>query len=424
MSKTRCFLTAFLMGCSLLVGLLSVGFTATPAQAEEPVKVLVLLDVSGSMNGRIASGGTKFGAARRALKEVAGSLPDGTNVGLRVYGSKIAEPQTQNRQACRDSELVLPVGPLNKAKMNAAVKKFKAVGETPIAFSLGKAVEDLGDSGKRVVVLISDGEETCVPDPCPVAKKLAKSGVDLQFNAVGLDVSAKARKQLKCIAEAGNGSYYDANRTDDLTEALNKLTQRALRPFRVSGTNVRGTTEPDQAPTISPGRYVDRFEVGDALNYRIKRTPGSTIAASISTTVPRNGILNQGIWQLELSTMDGTGCANSSADGFSLGATTVISGSVLVGAGVGDTVGGPPSGSCLNNPELVLSVVRRGSGERVLPVELAVVEEPAITNLADLPKPVTNFDEFNGGKKVKTAKPVHRTLGGDSFTNAAQLKSG
>ena len=122
---------------------------------------------------------------------------------------------------------------------------FQAVGETPIAYSLGKAVGDLGDSGRRVLVLISDGEESCAGDPCPVARKLADKGVDLQFNAVGLDVGGKARKQLKCIAEAGNGSYYDADESDDLSEALRKITQRALRPFAITGTRVSGTESPD-----------------------------------------------------------------------------------------------------------------------------------------------------------------------------------
>ncbi len=67
-----------------------------PARAEDPAKVLLVLDVSGSMNEKISSGGTKFAAAKRALKQVADALPAGTEVGLRVYGSEIAEPKATN----------------------------------------------------------------------------------------------------------------------------------------------------------------------------------------------------------------------------------------------------------------------------------------------------------------------------------------
>ena len=136
--------------------------------------------------------------------------------------------------------------------MFRAVDSFEAKGETPIAYSLGKAVDDLGPSGKRVLILISDGEESCAGDPCPAARKLAKAGVDLQFNAIGLAVNSKARKQLQCIAKAGDGNYYDATDTSDLEDAVRRITQRALRPFQTSGTPVEGTVDQAGAPQIGP----------------------------------------------------------------------------------------------------------------------------------------------------------------------------
>jgi Ca-activated chloride channel homolog len=83
-----------------------------PAKADEtkPVKILILLDVSGSMNEQISSGGIKFAAAKRSLRQVADNLPPGTEVGLRVYGSMIAEPKSKNPKACTDTQLVMPVG--------------------------------------------------------------------------------------------------------------------------------------------------------------------------------------------------------------------------------------------------------------------------------------------------------------------------
>ena len=50
---------------ALLVALSGLLLTPLPAQADESTKVLLLLDVSGSMNERISSGGTKFAAAKR-----------------------------------------------------------------------------------------------------------------------------------------------------------------------------------------------------------------------------------------------------------------------------------------------------------------------------------------------------------------------
>jgi Ca-activated chloride channel family protein len=385
-----------------------------PARAEDPAKVLLVLDVSGSMNEKISSGGTKFAAAKRALKQVADALPAGTEVGLRVYGSEIAEPKATNPRACRDTELVMPIGPLDRTRMYRAVDSFRAVGETPIAYSLGKAVDDLGDSGRRVMVLISDGEESCAGDPCPVARKLADTGVDLQFNAIGLDVGGKARKQLKCIAEAGNGSYYDAEESDDLSEALRKITQRALRPFAITGTRVTGTESAEGAPELTTGQYQDRFGGdGDKRYYRITRRPGETVTVSVNSLVQPTKSYNREDWSLTLSTDGGEACDAVDTLSETADATVVVSGAV---------VSGTREPACTSAP-LVLSVERREKeGAKAADAEILVSAEPEITNLASLPGPISSFAQT--GSAVPVKKPVRRTVGGSSFTNAPLLTPG
>jgi Ca-activated chloride channel family protein len=386
-----------------------------PARAEEPAKVLLLLDVSGSMNERISSGGTKFAAAKRALKQVAGALPAGTQVGLRVYGSEISESKDTNPKACRDTELVMPIGPLDRSKMYKAVDSFDAVGETPIAYSLGKAVDDLGDKGRRVLVLISDGEESCAGDPCPAARKLADNGVDLQFNAIGLDVGSKARKQLKCIAQAGDGSYYDADEADDLSEALRKLTERALRPFAITGTPVIGTEDPATAPQLTVGQYRDRFGAGDGQRfYRISRRPGDTVTASVNSLVPPTGNYNGENWDLTLATEGGEACDAVKTVGETGDTVVVVSAAVRSGS---------EAPECTTDP-LVLSVERRSSSgnDKAAAAEILVATEPEIVNTASLPTAITSYDE--SGRAVPTAKSTRQTGGGTSFTNAPLLAPG
>jgi len=383
--------------------------------------VLLLLDVSGSMNEHISSGGTKFAAAKRALKQVAAALPPGTEVGLRVYGSKISEPKSRNPAACTDSTLVLPVGPLNQATMTRAVDSFTAKGETPIAYSLQKSVDDLGSTGRRVLVLISDGEETCQHDPCPTARKLAKSGVDLQFNAVGLAVNQRARKQLQCIVDAGNGSYYDASKASELSTAIRKITQRALRPFAVTGTPVSGTLSRSAAPQLSSGQYTDRYDTSDTNRfYRVTRTPGSTVTASVASMVSPYDLVNLETWHLELSAASGQSCGRSSFG------STVYQGTTVVSGGVVSTAHEPPGGSgdpCTTGP-LTLSLSRGSTtGTKApAPVEILIHEEPAITNEAGLPAPLTSYDGH--GPAVAARLPVRPTLGGTSYSNAPTLTPG
>ena len=401
---------------------LTLASAALPAAADESPKILLVLDVSGSMNGKIPSGGTKFAAAKRALKEVAGALPAGTQVGLRVYGSEIAEDQSKNPRACTDTKLVLPIGPLDQAKMNRAVDSFTAKGETPIAYSLGKAVDDLGDSGKRVMILISDGQETCAKDPCPTARKLAASGVDLQFNAIGLAVNSKARKQLQCIADAGDGSYYDADDTDGLTDAVRKLAQRALRPYQITGTPVSGTATPAGSPQLRPGQYRDRYQVSPKPRYyTINRTPGASLTASITSLIRPYTAQNGESWTLKLTTADGQACDSRAVVVNTFRATTVVSGAVGVSPLQSNR---PPGGPCDTAPQLLLSLSRGAPpGQREpVPVEIVVSEEPPVTNVSTLPDPLTSYT--GTGKAVGTSKPVQGALGGSSFSNAPLITAG
>lgn len=409
---------------TVLIAAAGLALQAPVAQADEQVKVLLLLDVSGSMNEKISSGGTKFAAAKKALKQVADSMPQGTQVGLRVYGSKISEPKAKNPKACQDTDLVMPIGPLDTKKMYAAVDSFKAVGETPIAYSLEQSVKDLGDSGKRVLVLISDGEENCVPDPCPVAKKLADSGVDLQFNAVGLDVGAKARKQLQCIAGVGEGSYYDANRADELSESIRKITQRALRPFAVAGTPVKGTTSAGSAPSIPAGQYTDTYSTdGRTRYYRIERTPGSRVTVSLTSLVTQFEGNNQEFWDVELTSKSGVRCDIASLSSVSFNGSTLVTAVVrthnptrFVGA-TKEAVA-----SCDNEP-LLVAIKRRATDSKApsVPIELRVDEERPITNLDELPRQLEKYS--SKAKDVPSARGVP-TLGGTAFSNAPTLKPG
>ena len=248
--------------------------------------MLLLLDVSGSMNEKISSGGTKFAAAKRALSEVADALPAGTQVGLRVYGSEIAEPKDENPKACTDTELVLPIGPLNKAKMTDAVDSFTAKGETPIAYSLQQSVEDLGGDGKRVLVLISDGEETCAKDPCPTAEEAGqvRRGPAVQRHRAG---RRRQGAPAAPVHHQGRGRQLLRRRQHRRPQRRGPSHHPAgaapLPGDRHSGAGHRGRRG---APPIGPGQYKDRYDASTiARYYRITRTPGSTVTASIGSIV-------------------------------------------------------------------------------------------------------------------------------------------
>ncbi|CAI9404373.1 vWA domain-containing protein [Aestuariimicrobium sp. T2.26MG-19.2B] len=257
---------------------------APPAHAEQAGKLLLVLDSSGSMAEKAADGKTRMEAAKASLNTVIDSLDPAANVGLRVYGAKVFDRNAGN--ACADSQLVVPIGRNNKAALKGAVATFKPFGETPISYSLEQAGKDVGNSGQRSIVLISDGEETCSTNPCTAAQKLANQGIDVRIDVVGFDVAGKAKQQLQCVAKVGRGQYTDVKDTAELTDQLNQAKKRASEPFEVSGTPVQGAPDAASATPITAATWTDTMPApGKKKFYRLDRTMDrSTFWAGLTMT--------------------------------------------------------------------------------------------------------------------------------------------
>ena len=179
--------------------------------------VLLILDASGSMNAKLPHGETRIAVAQRAIKGVAGFVPPQAQLSLRMYGAQ----SPSSRKNCQDTHLAVPFGPAaaSSASITAAVDSAKAQGYTPIAYSLEQAANDFpADAKERVIVLVSDGKETCRGDPVVVAKAFAGKGITI--HTVGFIVDTAARGQLQAIAQATGGTYFDAPVGPELPDTL------------------------------------------------------------------------------------------------------------------------------------------------------------------------------------------------------------
>ena len=264
--------------------------TPTPTPAGAP-KILLAFDASGSMLTDDGAGTRKIDAAKDAAVALLDSLPDSTEIGLRVYGGTL--PSRPIGPACRDSKLVMPLGPAgrNKAELEQQIRSFRARGRTPIAYALEQAATDLGDSGARTIVLVSDGKDTCQPpSPCSVAQRVAKGGVEMRIQAIGFNVDPEAREELQCIASAGGGVYRDATDAASLREELRVLSTRALREYQPRGKAIKGGPDARHATLLTPGQYTDQLLPDSERWYAIELKRGETLKASQSFIPPDRGV--------------------------------------------------------------------------------------------------------------------------------------
>jgi Mg-chelatase subunit ChlD len=195
----------------------------------------LILDASGSMLKRL-DGKRRITIAKEVLTEAVNQhIPAGTPVALRVFGHK--QPN-----ACH-TDLEMSLQPLDVAAATGIIQSVKArnLAKTPIADSLAMIESDLKASkGRKVIVLVTDGEETCEGEPDQVIEKLQNSGIDLTLNIVGFAIDdAELEVQFQSWAKLGGGRYFSASSQEGLSDAL----QLALQvPYSVydSGGNISG----------------------------------------------------------------------------------------------------------------------------------------------------------------------------------------
>ncbi|MEV7796354.1 VWA domain-containing protein [Streptomyces sp. NPDC087512] len=314
--------------CALLAALtagiaLPAGAAAGEPTGEDAPKVDLVLDVSGSMRTRDIDGGTRMAAAKQAFNEVLDATPEEVQLGIRTLGADYAGDDRPT--GCKDTAQLYPVGPLDRTEAKTAVATLSPTGWTPIGPALLKAADDLdGGNGSKRIVLISDGEDTCAPlDPCEVAREIAAKGIGLTIDTLGLVPNAKMRQQLSCIAEATGGTYTSVEHTDELTDKVNQLVDRAADPV-VTPVAVEGADACAKAPALTSGLYTDREEFGKQRWYRVDVLPGQELRASVSVSAdravnPSYGVLLRAVTVHGREIVRGEAAENGRTDAISAG---------------------------------------------------------------------------------------------------------
>nr|WP_308303763.1 VWA domain-containing protein [Streptomyces sp. CB02959] len=413
-------LLALAMGVLPAVAALPAAAAPRAAPSAEGSGLVMVLDSSGSMAGSDGAGSTRIAAARKAVGTVVDALPEGYPTGLRVYGA-------DKPKGCDDTRLARPVAPLDRAGLKQAVAGLTPKGDTPIGLSLAKAAQDLpkpaaGAIGKRTIVLVSDGENTCrTPQPCQVASQLASSGVDLHIDVVGFQVAGTARSQLECIAKSGNGQYYDAPDARSLARQLQRAGQLSAAGYRFRGTQVNGTDDRKGAPVVGPGQYLDSIGPNEKRYYAVDLDAAS-VADFSATVVPPSGAAIDSLDTLRTQIAYGAdgSCQSSTAMfGQREGATPLTSGVSRIPSQSG-------TGTCDKAGRYWLVVERHadtGSDAARWPMELMFhVEHP----LAKGATPAQSAPEYGAGGKGATlpTTPPKGVTGGTGFNDARSLGPG
>ena len=184
--------------------------------------LLFIVDFSNSM-GQYLEHKSKSSQVKDLMMRILPQISPETNVGLRVYG------HTCNLiayNACRSSELLVPLNNNNSEKISNAISKLRPRGMTPITYSLKQAVKrDLENvSGIKHIILLTDGGENCDESPCDYSIELVKKRRDIKIDVVAFDVDDEDDlAQLRCTADVTGGQFIEAKTNAQLVNSMQEL---------------------------------------------------------------------------------------------------------------------------------------------------------------------------------------------------------
>lgn len=185
------------------------------------------MDGSGSMMGQWVDGKSRIDVAKEILTRLVDSLrsnPD-LELALRVYGHRY--PRQSNN--CQDTRLEVPFAVKNHDAIINKLKEIIPKGVTPITYSMEQAANDfpVAQGYRNILILITDGIESCGGDPCATSRALQSKGVFLRPFIIGLGL--EGGKILDCV-----GKYFDSENSTAFNNVLNQTIRTTFSKTSVS----------------------------------------------------------------------------------------------------------------------------------------------------------------------------------------------
>jgi Ca-activated chloride channel family protein len=220
---TLAFIVVATLVAPIGLGGLSQAAEFTPPPCNEDA--MIVFDASGSMAGNVDQGiatiRPRIDEARRALSSALPHITRYRRVGLITYG-----PGAYNQ-----CNVQLNLGPTVGAadRIMREVNALIPGGRTPLTSAVDQAATALEYRAKPgVIVVLTDGEETCGRSPCELGKRLHADATQLTVHVISYRtqnyswVGEGSILDTKCLAEQNGGLYITAETQEEIAEAFER----------------------------------------------------------------------------------------------------------------------------------------------------------------------------------------------------------
>jgi Ca-activated chloride channel homolog len=206
----------------LILFILITSLSYSQTKTEPITRILFVFDASMSMHSSLGNE-TRMTVAKRTLIGMIDSLENIPNIqlALRMYGHQSVVPP----QDCNDTRLEVPFSPNSAGMIRQKLRWVEPKGTTPIARSLELAARDFPvmENARNIIILITDGIESCDGDPCAVSRALQERGVTLKPFIIGLGLEVDVIEAFKCV-----GRVFNAQTEKQFKEVLQVAVSSAI----------------------------------------------------------------------------------------------------------------------------------------------------------------------------------------------------
>lgn len=182
-------------------------------QPYEAPEVVLVVDASGSMRDSIPGAANRMQAAQRSIGQLVAGLPQDVDVGLVEFTDCSRIERDRFYSANERTQLMGRVNSLTPDR------------GTPLARSVERAGSVISSQVDGVVVVVTDGADSCGGDPCAAARAVARSRPNVKINVIDISGSA-ANPTAQCMANATGGRVFHPNSAADMQVMVQQASEQ------------------------------------------------------------------------------------------------------------------------------------------------------------------------------------------------------
>lgn len=203
-------------------GSMRVNISTTPEQERQILRaqsntqlLRMLLGMPNSVLDLVDKEPRRITVAKTAVTDIVKRLPNDVNAGLVTIGEC---PRAVNQGFFRGAQRGNLVGQIDRLVPQKG---------TPLADAIWQAGEMVdGVNRESMILVVTDGDESCDGDPCAIAQQLAAEKPLLTINVIDIGNSNSGH----CLASAARGKVFTAKTAAELNASIESAAQNVLGP--------------------------------------------------------------------------------------------------------------------------------------------------------------------------------------------------